>query len=112
MLLSILLLLPGCTWFSKEVQTEETHKTRVKLVILDEVLEEYRSLIGEYPTELRELIDGPNDPALKSNWDKPLIAQGILVDGWSQEFVYKVQPEGSESPYDLYSIGEPGGSSS
>ncbi len=106
-LLSTLLLIPGCTWFSKDEKIATTHKTRVKLVILDEALEEYRKLTGSYPADLQHLVDGPEDPELKKDWDKSLLPQECLVDGWSQEFVYKVSPEGTEPPYELYSVGAP-----
>lgn len=103
-LATMLVLIPGCISVKKE---NATHTTRVKLVILDEALDEYRNLVGRYPTELQELVDGPKDPSLKSNWDKPLLPQKSLVDGWGQTFVYTLSPEGSNLPYELYSVGEP-----
>ena len=104
-LLALLLILPGCiNWFRRS-EAEPPELTRSKLVALDVKLDEYKSLIGEYPTLLPELIEGPSVPELRSAWTKPLAIEEDLVDGWNMPFFYKRGDD--TAPYLLYSKGEP-----
>jgi general secretion pathway protein G len=82
--------------------------TNTKLATIDVAIEQYNTSIGEYPTDLRELAEGPQKPALQRRWGESLVTEAELKDGWGQDFVYQLNPKGARPPYDLYSIGSTG----
>ena len=82
--------------------------TLSKLAAGDALLEQYNTRMGEYPTELNELIEGPQKDQLRRKWAEAIADQIDLVDGWNQPFVYILNPKGTRPPYDLYSIGSKG----
>ena len=84
--------------------------TNSKLAALDSAIEHYSTTVGEYPTDIRELFEGPSKPALQKRWQEPLVSEDELVDAWKQPFIYVVAPKGSRPPYELYSIGSKGAS--
>ncbi len=90
------------------LQRAKATATDSKLATLDSALESYNLRLGQYPTELRELVEGPSDAKLQRKWGEPLANENDLKDGWSQEFVYQVNPKGTRPPYELYSIGSTG----
>jgi general secretion pathway protein G len=91
----------GLRWF----QRAKLSTTNQKLASLDSMIEQYNLQIGEYPTDLRELIEGPSKPGLSKKWGEPIAAESDLSDSWNQPFVYTLNPKGTRPPYDLYSIG-------
>lgn len=82
--------------------------TETKLRMLDTLLDQYNNTIGEFPTELKELIEGPSKPQLQRRWQEPLASDADLEDSWKQPFIYTLNPKGSRPPYELYSIGSKG----
>lgn len=90
------------------LQRAKATTTDSKLAALDTALETYATRLGEYPTDVRELVEGPSKANLQRKWGEPLIAEDGLKDGWNQEFVYQLNPKGTRPPYDLYSIGSTG----
>ncbi|MBT3200614.1 MAG: type II secretion system major pseudopilin GspG [Phycisphaerales bacterium] len=75
--------------------------TKVQLGDLVGKLEEYKLVIGEYPTEeqggLKALIDEPtfDDESLEGKWSGPYIKAKQLKDPWGQELGYEVSEEDS-----------------
>jgi general secretion pathway protein G len=92
------------------LQRVKESTTRTKLAAVDTMLEQYNTTIGEYPTELQELVDGPSKPQLQKRWGESIGTVDELRDAWGQDFVYSLQPKGSRPPYELYSIGSKGDS--
>ena len=91
----------GLRWLQRAKLTN----TETKLMQGDTMLEEYNNRIGEYPSELRELIDGPQKPESRKKWALPIADENSLKDGWNYPFVYILNPKGSKIPYELYSTG-------
>ena len=89
------------------LQKVKESNTRTALAKVDTMIEMYNTIVGKYPNELQELIDGPSEPQLQKKWgvNNPLAAPEELRDAWQQEFVYAVQPKGARPPYELYSTG-------
>lgn len=79
-----------------------------KLAALDVALEMYQQRIGEYPRDLSELIEGPQNPALKRKFSEAFVREKDLIDPWNRKFVYELLPKGSKNPYELYSTGKAG----
>lgn len=90
------------------LQRAKQDATRRKLVAVVTTLEQYRNMVGEYPTDLQELIDGPSNPKLRRRFGEPLVKEKELEDAWNQPFVYTVNPKGTRPPYEIYSIGSTG----
>lgn len=93
--------LGGMRWLQRAKLTT----TETKLASLDQMIEQYNTTIGEYPTDLRELIEGPSKQNLQKRWQEPIAAEDDLNDGWKQPFMYTLNPKGTRPPYELYSIG-------
>ena len=94
----------GLRW----LQQAKISTTNSKLAAMDTMLEQYNTQIGTYPTDTRELIEGPSSDALRKKWGEAIAAEADLNDAWNQPFVYQVAPKGSRPPYTLYSIGSKG----
>lgn len=94
----------GLRWLQKAKETT----TNSKLAALDTMIEQYNTQVGEYPTDLRELIEGPSRQDLHKKWGEAIAAESDLQDGWNQPVVYQLNPKGTRPPYDLYSIGSKG----
>jgi len=92
------------------LQRVKEQTTKTKLAGVDTMLEQYNTSVGEYPTDLQELVDGPSKPQLKKRWGEAISTEEELRDAWQNELVYEVQPKGSRPPYLLYSIGSKGDS--
>ncbi len=92
----------------KYLERVKLSNTNTRLAALDSAIEAYDSTVGEYPSDLRELIDGPSKPALQRKWQQPLVSEDELKDAWKHDFVYVLSPKGSRPPYELYSIGSKG----
>lgn len=90
------------------LQRVKEQSARTKLAAVDTMLEQYNTLIGEYPAELQELVDGPSKPQFQRRWGEQLAQTDELRDPWGQQFVYSVNPKGSRPPYELYSTGSKG----
>src|SRR5262245_49423379 len=72
------LALGGMRWLQRAKLTA----TETKLTALDSMLELYDSRIGEFPSDLRELIDGPSKPALQKKWAEAIAHEDDLTDSW------------------------------
>lgn len=92
------------------LQRVKEQTTKTKLAAVDTMLEQYNTSVGEYPTDLQELVDGPSKPQLKKRWGEAISTEEELRDAWQNELVYEVQPKGARPPYLLYSIGSKGDS--
>lgn len=90
------------------LQRVKESNTRTKLVTLDSTLESYSTTIGEYPSDLTELVEGPQKPQLRKKWGEPMASEEDLKDSWGTPFVYEVGAKGARPPYRLYSTGSTG----
>ncbi len=107
-ILIIGVLMAGAFGGMRFLQRAKESTTRTKMAQLESSLEQYNITIGEYPSELQELIDGPSKPQLQRRWGEPLAEEDELRDSWNFDFVYSVNPKGSRPPYELYSVGSKG----
>jgi type II secretion system protein G len=92
------------------LQRVKESSTRQKLANLDTMIEQYSTTVGEYPSDLQELIDGPSNPQLVRKWGEAIASADDLADAWKNPFVYTLNPKGTRPPYELYSIGYKGDS--
>lgn len=91
---------------AKENTTRQTIKT------LKGALDLYKSDVGSYPNDLKDLIEAP---VSAKDWKGPYIeSKTVPLDGWKGEFVYKPvaaktgagQGPAKISKYTLYSNGK------
>ena len=104
----IAVLAAGAFGGLKLLQRVKESTARTKLAALDSSIETYNTTIGEYPTDLRELVDGPQKPQLKKRWGEALASEEELKDPWGKEFVYTLGAKGARPPYNLESTGSTG----
>lgn len=74
-------------------------------------LEIFRTHMGRYPEELKELSEKPDDEAEAEKWAGPYITDpNSLKDAWGRELKYKgpEEAEFNKGKYDLYSLGKDG----
>lgn len=90
------------TWINRSKEQTTTQK----MANIDTVIEMYRTKMLTLPTELNELIEGPNNPALRKKWGESLANESELKDAWGKEFIYDVDVKGNK--YELYSTGSKG----
>ncbi len=95
----------GFRYLQKAKVTTTENKANALMMMIDE----YNSKIGEYPTEITELVNGPSKANLQKRWGGVAIAhEDDLMDAWHQQFVYTPNPKGTRPAFDLYSIGPKG----
>ncbi len=80
-------------------------KASIKGVKLE--IDTYYSDIGDYPQSLKVLVKRPFDEEAARDWRGPYLKE-IPRDGWKRKFIYRLNPEGTEPPYELYSYGAKG----
>ena len=93
---------------AKYLESTRVTNAKTKLTGLDMAIQNYHTEIGQYPTDLAELYQGPTDEKLKRKFSSASITEKDLLDPWGKEFVYELNAKGSEIPYDLYSGGKSG----
>lgn len=72
-------------------------------------LELYRTHMGKYPEELKELVEKPDDEEEAARYGGPYITDvKSLKDPWGNDLQYKVPGEVNEDRYDLWSTGPDG----
>jgi general secretion pathway protein G len=77
--------------------------------VLDGVLELYRMNVGQYPPDLKELLDKPDDEARAAKWRGPYIKSADrLKDACNKDLKYKFPGEYHQNGYDLWSVGPDG----
>lgn len=104
------LAIPGLQGYLKRAKIT---KTKVRLVGLKSVVEQYKEEIGQYPTTLLDLVTRPSDPKAASRWRSSYIEdpEKDLQDAWGNEIMYRRNPGGSgagKRPFELYSWGPEG----
>lgn len=80
------------------VQMLQTYQTAI---------DSFHSDTGAYPNTLQDLVNKPSDEKISKRWEGPYIKKVVEVDGFKNEFVYRIT-KGSKNPYELYSWGPNG----
>ncbi len=76
---------------------------------LDNMINLFRMNCGQYPKELKELVEKPEDEAVASKWRGPYIQSADkLKDAWGNDLKYKCPGEFNSETYDLWSVGPDG----
>lgn len=83
--------------------------TKSNLRTIKSSIDMFRIETGKYPVKLRDLVQKPKEENIARKWQKGGYIEGgeLPKDGWSEDFQYKVTPEG-KNPYELYSYGPQG----
>lgn len=90
------------------LQRVRLQQTQQKLAAVDLMVEQYYTTIGEYPSDLQELIEGPSKPQLQKRWAEPIATEQELQDAWGSPFIYTLNPKGTRPPYEIKSGGSKG----
>lgn len=102
------LIMAGAFGGWKFYQRVKAQQTDSKLMSLDAAIADYKNDIGEYPKDLRELVEGPANPNLRKRWGIAKATEADLRDSWDNEIYYVVNAKGARPPYELYSVGPNG----
>ena len=77
--------------------------TEIQIKELQKNIDLYRIRIGEMPSSLESLVEGPSDPAKAKKWRRPLMAN-IPKDAWDNDFVFTAKGD----TFEIRSGGEDG----
>ncbi len=82
--------------------------TNTSLQSLKTAITGYHMKTNQYPHHLEDLINKPAGMT-QAQWGMPYLdKEEVPVDGWENEFYYKLNPKGHTPPYILYSWGPNG----
>ena len=88
--------------------------TQANLHSIKLAVDAYHMDTGEYPQSLKDLIRRPLDDEAASDWQGPYAyldlrgRKDIPKDGWGMKFVYRLNEEDAEKPYEFHSYGPTG----
>ncbi len=69
----------------------------------------YRTHMGKFPEELKQLTEKPSDEEASKKWHGPYIDDpGSLKDAYQQDLKYKAPGDHNPESYDLWSVGKDG----
>jgi len=77
---------------------------QMQLKLLAQELDNYKIRVGQYPSELRGLVENLDG---HEKWDGPYMKK-IPLDPWGNEYVYVVPGEHNTDSYDLSCLGADG----
>ena len=77
---------------------------QMQLKLLEQELDNYKIQVGQYPSELRGLVENLDD---HEKWDGPYMKK-IPLDPWGNEYQYTVPGENNTKSFDLCSLGADG----
>ena len=77
---------------------------KMQLQLLGQELDNYKIRVGQYPSELRGLVENLDG---HEKWDGPYMKK-IPLDPWGNEYVYVTPGEHNTDTYDLSSLGADG----
>ncbi len=101
--LAILGLLAGLVGpqVMKFLGSSKTKTAKLQIEELSATLDLYRLELGQYPAELRALVEKPGNAP---NWNGPYLKKGdVPKDPWGFEYEYRVP--GEHGSVDLWSLG-------
>ena len=95
-------------------QAENAKKDIVRAAIgpngtLSQSIKMFKFNMGQYPEELKYLLEKPSDNETASKWTGPYLedARGLL-DPWGHDYMYEPQGKRNEGAFDLWSKGPDG----
>ncbi|HPF39931.1 MAG TPA: type II secretion system major pseudopilin GspG [Phycisphaerae bacterium] len=95
-------------------QSEEAKKKMVVGVIgpnggITQAIDLYKSNTGQYPEDLKDLMEKPSDDDVAEKWIGPYLKdEQMLQDPWGHTYVYRYPGDHREDSFDLYSLGPDG----
>jgi general secretion pathway protein G len=94
--------------FGTRVSEARYHVAKAYITVISEVLEQYKTDNGCFPTTeqgLKALIEKPSPSP--SNWTGPYLKQE-LIDPWQKPYQYRCPPHNNQQGFDLWSSGPDG----
>ncbi len=95
-------------------QGEEARKKMAQAAIgpngpISQAIKLFKFNTGQYPEELKYLIEKPGDDEIAENWTGPYIEnESGLQDAWRHDFQYNAEGSHNEGKFDLWSMGPDG----
>ena len=76
---------------------------------LSQAIENFKFDMGQWPEELKDLVETPSDSDIADRWTTPYLkdASGLL-DPWGNAYAYASPGRHSPQAYDLWCLGEDG----
>lgn len=87
---------------------ERAKKTNAKqeMNVFKQGIDQYNIDTHTYPQTLKDLIKSPTDDKVSKRWGGPYYSKkAIPKDPWGKAYVYQLNPENAEHPYELFSYG-------
>jgi general secretion pathway protein G len=101
MALIMMLVVPGVYTYLRNARVKAA---KFALANINNAIQVYQSDVHSYPTTLSDLKTRPLDEKAAKRWEGPYLEKE-LADPWGSEFVYTLNPKGTQPPYELYSWG-------
>lgn len=76
---------------------------------LSSAIDQFKFDTGQWPEELKYLVEKPSDSDISEKWGGPYIKSlKGLEDPWGREYQYHAPGEHNEAGYDVWSLGSDG----
>lgn len=76
---------------------------------LSQSIKMFKFNTGQYPEELKYLLEKPSDDEIASKWTGPYLEDPrMLLDPWGRDYMYEAQGRHNEGGFDLWSKGPDG----
>lgn len=95
-------------------QGEEAKKKMVRAAIgpngtITQAIDMYKFNTGQYPEELKYLVEKPRDDDVAKKWTGPYIKDlAMLKDPWDNDYMYQAPGQRNQDGIDLWSKGADG----
>ena len=92
-------------------ERERTHQVikqvqaKTQIANFETALDTFEIDVGRYPTSSEGLDALVDEPSNAEGWQQAYLKQGIPLDPWGEEYIYKIPGSNNEEGYDLYSKG-------
>ena len=86
-----------------------TDQTRNQIKTLaNSTMELFKMHTGTYPSQMKDLIERPDDEAIAEKWAEGGYVRELPKDAWGRELKYRFPGTVNEKFFDLYSVGKDG----
>jgi general secretion pathway protein G len=91
--------------FANRSKQAKITQAKTQIANFETALDTFEIDVGRYPTSAEGLDALYKEPSNAEGWQQPYIKQGIPLDPWGEEYIYKIPGSYNEDGYDLLSKG-------
>jgi len=91
--------------FANRSKQAKITQAKTQIANFETALDTFEIDVGRYPTSSEGLDALYKEPSNAEGWQQAYIKQGIPLDPWGEEYIYKIPGSYNEDGYDLLSKG-------